>query len=278
MSADSYHSSIYQFPAAIKRLESIDCERGQRLRVFVPNGEFDALSWMPAQTLDGPRWRVPTGWLTLGELEKQEAGRTFALLGFEYDGCISLEAIVSPETCPIAGVVEQALGLVAQIGCPAIRRFVEQALMLEGAFPHFWTCPASLHDHHATVGGLAHHSLEVATMVASAANLTAEARDFGVAMALLHDLGKVWAYKDGTETREAQALGHERIAYARLAPVFAQLQAEDESLGLTMQALLGGEWRAGARKRRFAIGSVVNAFDQMSCENWRQKERRFAGR
>lgn len=275
MSAHSHHSSIYQFPAAIKRLESIDCDRGQRLRVFVPNGEFDVLSWMPAQILDGPRWRVPTGWLTLGELEEQEAGRAFALLGFEYDSCISLEAIVSPETCPVAGVAEQALGLIAQIGSPAIKRFVEQALMLEGAFPYFWTCPASLRDHHSTVGGLAQHSLEVATMVASAANLTAEVRDIGVAMALLHDLGKVWAYEDGIETREAHALGHERMAYNRLGPLFAELQKEDETLGLTMQALLGGEWRAGARKKRFAIGSVVYAFDQMSCENWRQKDRRF---
>ncbi len=82
-------------------------------------------------------------------------------------------------------------------------------------------------------------------MVASAANLSTEMRDIGVAVA------------------------HERIAYNRLASAFAEHLQVDESVGLTVQALLGGEWRSGSRKKRLAIGSVVNAFDQMSCENAR---------
>lgn len=274
MSANTLPSSIYQFPAVIKPMASVDSHGGRRIRIYSANGEFDALSWMPTQAYESLHGRVLTGHVTLGSLEPEDARCVYAALGFRYDDRMSLDAIVSPETCPIYGVAEQILGLITRINSSAMRHFVERALTLEGAFPYFWTCPASLRDHHAHAGGLALHSLEVATMVASAANLSDEMRDLGVAMALLHDLGKVWAYEDGTETREAQALGHERIAYNRLGSAFVELLRDDESLGLTMQALLGGEWRNGARKKRLAIGSVVNAFDQMSCENSRTRRAR----
>ncbi len=274
MSANPLPASIYQFPAVIKPLSSVDSQGGWRIRIYSANGEFDALSWMPTHTYEVLYGRVLTGTVTVGSLEPEGDRCVYAALGFRYDDHMSLDAIVSPETCPIYGVAEQTLGLIAQINSPALRRFVEHALTLDGAFPHFWTCPASLRDHHAQAGGLALHSLEVATMVASAANLSTEMRDIGVAMALLHDLGKVWAYEDGSETREAQALGHERMAYNRLGSAFTELSQDDGSLGLTMQALLGGEWRNGARKKRLAIGSVVNAFDQMSCENARGRRGR----
>ena len=271
MSANPLPASIYQFPAVIKPLSSVDSQGGWRIRIYSANGEFDALSWMPTHTYEVLYGRVLTGLVTVGSLEPEGDRCVYAAFGFKDDDHMALDAIVSPETCPIYGVAEQILGLIAQISSPALRRFVEHALTLDGAFPHFWTCPASLRDHHAQAGGLALHSLEVATMVASAANLSTEMRDIGVVMALLHDLGKVWAYEDGTETREAQALGHERMAYNRLGSAFTELLQEDEALGLTMQALFGGEWRNGARKKRLAIGSVVNAFDQMSCENARSR-------
>lgn len=274
MSAYQLPSSIYQFPAVIKPLTVLDSQGGRRIRIYASNGDFEALSWMPMQAYDSLPGRVVTGHVTVGSLDPEGERCLYAALGFRYDECMPLDAIVSPATCPIPGVAEQTLDLVALINSAALRRFVERALTLEGAFPYFWTCPASLRDHHAQAGGLALHSLEVATMVASAANLSDEMRDAGVVMALLHDLGKVWAYEDGTETREAQALGHERIAYNRLGSAFTELVFEDEVLGLTMQALLGGEWRNGARKKRLAIGSVVNAFDQMSCENARTRPAR----
>ncbi|MBL0039527.1 MAG: hypothetical protein IPP28_00420 [Xanthomonadales bacterium] len=77
---------------------------------------------MPTHTYDALYGRVLTGLVTLGSLDPEGDRCLYAALGFKYEDHMSLDAIVSPETCPIYGVAEQILGLIAQIGSSALRR------------------------------------------------------------------------------------------------------------------------------------------------------------
>lgn len=271
MNAQPLPSSIYQFPAVVRTLDAINVQGGHRVRLYTSNGEFDALTWMPPHAFQ--RWdgRVACGYVVLGALESEAGRAEYGLMSFQRDEQIALHAFISPKTCPIYGVAEQLTAFIGEIQSQPLQHFVQQAMMLDGAFTCFWTCPASLRDHHAYAGGLAQHTLEVTTLVASATTLSTENRDLGVALAVLHDLGKVWAYEEGQLTEAAALLGHERLAYDRLGPLLDELSRQDESTGLIMRALLAGEWRNGARRKRLAIGAVVHAFDQMSCEQERGK-------
>lgn len=273
MNAQALPASIYQFPAVVRPIHAIDDRGGHRVQLYTSNGEFSALTWMPPNAFARIGGRVAAGYVILGALESPRGQADYGLMSFRRDEHIPLHAFIGPETCPIYGVAEQLTGFTGEIQSQPLRHFVQQALMLDGAFTCFWTCPASLRDHHAYAGGLAQHTLEVTTLVASATTLSAENRDLGIALAVLHDLGKVWAYENGQLTEAAALLGHERLAYDRLGPLLDDLCQQDESTGLIMRALLAGEWRNGARRKRLAIGAVVNAFDQMSCEQERQKQR-----
>jgi 3'-5' exoribonuclease len=73
------------------------------------------------------------------------------------------------------------------------------------------TCPASTAGHHAALGGLLRHTWEVAAIGRAIATSSGADLDLVTAGALLHDIGKLEAYRwDGSfETTEAGALlGH----------------------------------------------------------------------
>jgi 3'-5' exoribonuclease len=76
----------------------------------------------------------------------------------------------------------------------------------------FQRCPASIHGHHARLGGLLQHTCEVAHLALAAVSFAPRAdRDLVLAGALLHDVGKLESYRwDGLfeTTIAGRALGH----------------------------------------------------------------------
>src|SRR6476661_5467034 len=90
----------------------------------------------------------------------------------------------------------------------------------------FEACPASTVGHHAELGGLLRHTWEVASIGRAIARTCGADRDLVLAGALLHDIGKLEAYRwDGAfETTEAGALlGHVTLGMVMLD---RRLQAE----------------------------------------------------
>jgi len=59
----------------------------------------------------------------------------------------------------------------------------------------FDTCPASLNEHHAALGGVLLHTVEVARIARTIARVCRAEVDVAVAGALLHDIGKTEAYR-----------------------------------------------------------------------------------
>ena len=80
-------------------------------------------------------------------------------------------------------------------------------------------CPASTTGHHAEIGGLLRHTCEVAAIGRTVAECCGADADLVLAGALLHDIGKLDAYRwhTGFETTEAGALlGHVALGLALL--------------------------------------------------------------
>jgi 3'-5' exoribonuclease len=105
-------------------------------------------------------------------------------------------------------------------------------------------CPASPAGHHAVIGGLLQHTCEVAAIGRAIADTCGADPDLVLAGALLHDIGKLEAYRwDGAlETTEAGALlGHVALGLLLLSRRVAGAEAppctEDELL--LLQHLIG---------------------------------------
>ena len=145
-----------------------------------------------------------------------------------------------------------------------------RALLQPDVLHGYWNSPASRGNHHGYPGGLAQHSLEIATMVASVERLSLEDRELGIVFALLHDYGKIWCYDpiafDPVDSREHEALG-----LLKLEEPLRILTQQDRNLGIQMRELLSGRQTQRKGPYPLAINKVVRAFDQMSCEMTRKK-------
>jgi 3'-5' exoribonuclease len=98
-----------------------------------------------------------------------------------------------------------------EIRGPRLRRTLD-LFYADGSFRgRYEQCPASTTGHHAELGGLLRHTCEVATIGRAIAKVCRADTDMVIAGALLHDIGKLEAYRwDGAfeATERGTLLGH----------------------------------------------------------------------
>jgi 3'-5' exoribonuclease len=257
--------STQKYPAVVEVLPGHDPDHGARCRLYHRDGWCDAWTWL---ALD-PTPHAPLRWGIVTTLEIGQRAEDLLLVDLREDVEPPLSDLLPEQLCPIPCVVRQTTRLIDGLRSAHLRQFMTQALLQLDALHGYWTSPASRRDHHAYPGGLAQHSLEVATLVASADPTLLDDRELGIVFALLHDFGKIWCYDriafDRVSPRE-----HEGHGLQRLEPDLRYLTHRDPQLGAQMRELLGGPRAPRDHKYPLAIGRVVRAFDQKSCEKTRK--------
>jgi hypothetical protein len=255
-----------QFPAIVEVMPGQNPNHGLRCRLYHRDSWCDAWTWLPLAS-------TPPSALRIGHVTTLDIGQDpndLLLLGLREDATTPLSSVLPETLCPLPGVLRQATRLIDGLASPPLHEFVSRALLLNPVVLHgYWNSPASRRDHHAYPGGLAEHSLEVATMLASASGLPNEDRELGIVFALLHDYGKIWCY-DPLAFDPVDPRAHEAHGLAQLAPALRRLQEQDALLGARLQELLGGPRAPRENKYPLAIGRIVRSFDQMSCEKTRR--------
>ncbi len=127
----------------------------------------------------------------------------------EYD----IERFVSKATNP-EEMFKELLNIIGSIKDKDYKKLLEMFFVEDKSFAEaFKNAPAGMRIHHAYIGGLLEHSLNVAKMVDQVCTLYSQLdRDLLVTGALLHDIGKVKEYtinQRGIEvTTEGELLGH----------------------------------------------------------------------
>lgn len=253
------------FPAIVEVLPGRDPAHGQRCRIYHQDGWGEAWTWLDLcfMTPPGLHRGIATT-LDVGLLAED-----VLLLSLRKDPALTLTSLLPQCLCPIPGVLRRTTRLIDSLDSAALRGFLADALLQQEVLHGFWTSPASRRDHHAHPGGLAEHSLDVATMVATAAGLPDEDRELGIAFALLHDIGKVWCY-DPRIARPVDSRDHEAHGFAQLQRALHTLCNKAPRIGARMRELLGGPRAPREGRYPLAIGRIVRSFDQMSCEKTRR--------
>lgn len=244
------------------------------VRMLLTDGRYreEVTSWSPPMGF-AESTEVHLGVATLigtGPEDSEE----LLLLDWKPDRRLEVLSFVPEYFCPVEGTVAQVRTLVALIEEPALRDFVMDVFLMKDVFRHFWTCPASIANHHAEPGGLAVHSLEVATAVAQLRSF--RPNDLWIAMvyALFHDIGKIWSYEKGTLTVDAMELGHEHIGFERLLPALRRLREKLPDDGLVLHGLFAGGGYRDDKRRGRAIGKVVRSLDAFSAEKYMERKPR----
>lgn len=261
---------VREFDAAV--LPELSCDLRpisaamQWIRLHTANETLRALAfraWLPAPQEDNlvpvARIRVENRgsvsepiWVVESCMARQEA-RAFAY--------------ASSTACVIDGEVDRLRKLVDSISDGYLRDFMIRALSMEDVFRWYWTCPASIRNHHCGSGGLARHSREVAEQAASMMQPGSIERDYAIVAGLLHDLGKLWSYEGGHLTNEATVRGHEAIGYDSLEPLLKRLKKSWSYGGDVMSALLFGSWKRATGGSLYAVGDAVRFQDRLSAKN-----------
>ncbi len=96
----------------------------------------------------------------------------------------------------------------AEISSAVLRRIVDLFFGDDAFRVRFERCPASVSGHHARLGGLLQHTLEVAGIARTTARASRANLDLVIAGALLHDIGKVEAYAVSSGGFEYTPCGH----------------------------------------------------------------------
>jgi hypothetical protein len=241
-------------------------------RVQLMNADLDreAIDWTETWLIEDST-RVHLGLATV--LETGEGNQDeLTLLEWKSDSSLDLLALLPETICPVEGTVAQVRKLIAALEVPELRNFVLDIFELKDVFKYFWTCPASIRNHHEFAGGLAVHSLEVATGVTQLRNLGRTDLCIAIVYALFHDVGKIWSYADGTLTVEAAELGHEHIGLERMLPSLQRLRIQWPKGGLTLQGLFAGGGYRDDKRRGRAIGKIVRSLDAFSAEQYMKRK------
>lgn len=158
------------------------------------SGEIEARYWdLPAgvaETLEAGRGARVSGEVTVFQ------GRPQLRLDAIAPASIRARDFFPSSTQPLPAMQAQLEEHIRGIADPWLRPLLEKVLLQPEFLARFVEAPAAREYHHAWLGGLIEHTLGVAALAVSVAPLyPALSRDLVVALALLHDVGKVEAYE-----------------------------------------------------------------------------------
>ncbi len=133
------------------------------------------------------------------------------------------------------------------------KSFCRKVLNNEDIRRHLLVAPGAKTVHHAYIGGLLEHSLQVARICMSICDVYPNLdRQTLLVGAIFHDLGKAWELSGGLindYTDEGRLLGHIQIGQEKLEPFLKRSKTLDEGLKLHLKHLIAshhGEFEFGS--------------------------------
>ncbi len=158
-------------------------------------------------------------------------------------------------------------GFVEGIKDPALKTLMETMLKDKNISDAFFTCPAAITMHHARIGGLAEHSLNVCRFAHASASVAPWLDwDLLTVGSLLHDIGKILEYEvagDFRFTLEGKFLGHIVQGHSLVEKWIRQIPDFPERLALDVLHILlshHGQLEYGSPKTPVTAEALVIHF------------------
>lgn len=175
--------------------------------------------------------------------------------------------MIPQSICPQPWLMAFLEALVQRLQTTWLKQFVVDVLWDDAiAFP-FVACPASLQYHHNYPGGLLHHSIECAQMLARYDEFSLEQKELGIVAALFHDIAKtVTMTPQMRRTTLGKAVDHDKMTLEVLAPYLRPYDKDWPNE--TAELLYLMTWRPANRDRgipRTPLANAVLAADRISA-------------
>lgn len=247
-----------------------DASKGNYLRLILgdASGEIEGKIWDNAERIHG-EIRIGGAYILTGNLEEWQGQKSLVIQGFEpvlvYD---PREFLPGKSEAEMMGIKKGIYELIAEIRDPSLRGIANLFFDDPEFAEQFFLAPAGKTVHHAYLGGLAEHSLEVAR----AAQLLAgcKERELAILGALLHDIGKLKEYTYSTIidlTTIGKLTGHLVLGYQMFMDRVSQHPFLPEDLVLRLGHILlshHGEKQWGAAVEPQTVEAAVVYYADLS--------------
>jgi 3'-5' exoribonuclease len=263
----------YYAVSDVRQFKKKDGSPFLRARLRDSTGQVDAVAW---ENLDEAGAALIVGRVVKvrGQVGKAFNGDgveiTIGRVRVARDDEYSADSLLPRSDRPEAELTRTLRSLLDSIR-PELRSVVWAAL--EPELHRFATWPGAAELHHAWIGGLLEHSLEVANLADAIVRIVpGPDRDLTVAGALLHDVGKLDAYDVTTTfgaTDSGRLVGHVLTGYHRVQVACDAVEApRDVSLRLLhIVASHHGQLEYGAaREPMTAEAIVIHYADELSAQ------------
>lgn len=170
-------------------------------------------------------------------ISEKNGGTVKLLTDGEYDFA---ELIKSYDNVP--EMKKRLSELVESVQEPHLRKILESFFGDQEFLEGFSSAPASIQLHSAALGGLLHHTLNVAEVSLKITELHPDLdRDLVLAGALLHDIGKIPSFKvtsNITQTHDGNLLGHIILGDQELKERMSRIEGFPEELASKLRHIL----------------------------------------
>ena len=257
----------------VRQLKKKDGSPFLRARLSDATGQVEAIVW---DNLEEAGLALVVGRVVKvrGQVERAFKGEgveiTIEKIRLARDDEYSTDAMLARSDHPEVELIQALRTLVDSLR-PALSAIVWAAL--EPELHRFASWPGAAELHHAWVGGLLEHTIEVANLAEAIVRIVpGPDRDLAVAGALLHDVGKLDSYDVSTTfeaTDSGRLVGHVLTGYHRVQVACDKTQApKDETLRLLhIIASHHGKLEFGAaREPVTAEAIVIHYADELSAQ------------
>ncbi|MBN1583561.1 MAG: HD domain-containing protein [Anaerolineae bacterium] len=215
-------------------------------------GDIPALYWrVPSSVVE--QLAAGSGAAVSGRVTEYRGKKQISLTGIFPCTLSNPEDFVPMARRPQQEMFDELQRLISSIKNPYLRQLLKAVLADADFQKRFLLATAAKTYHHACIGGLLEHSLDVVRQVVLIAQRYPEIdRDLAATVALLHDIGKVDSYSsrgDFEMTDEGKLLGHIYMGTARVERAMDNIENFPQELRLrVLHALLAhhGEKQKGS--------------------------------
>ncbi|MGL4363492.1 MAG: 3'-5' exoribonuclease YhaM family protein [Cellulosilyticaceae bacterium] len=180
------------------------------------------------------------------------------------EGECKLEDLLPHTLKDVKILEEELMAFINSVENSAIKTLLEKIFYEEQTYKNFIKAGAAKSVHHAYLGGLLEHTVNVAKIGANMASLYDRVnKDLVVAGCLLHDIGKLYelsAFPSNDYTDEGQLLGHIIIGLEKINDVANSIENfPKEELLILKHIILShhGEYEYGSPKRPKCIEALI---------------------
>ena len=171
----------------------------------------------------------------------------------------------------VGDIQKRFFDILENINSQHLVNFLAMSLLQQDVSANYCLCPGSLNYHHNYLGGLIHHSIEVAEAIIHDESLSDSEKQIGIVAALVHDIGKTKTMTpDLNRTSLGYFVDHDNLSLEICANAMRELEKCNEADAIQLRHALTCKTSGASHgfKAKTRLAMALKLFDRNSANRY----------